>query len=191
MKTISFSQNNYFQIIRHFQNDGVCIFPSDTSYGFSANPFSSQAIAQIQAIKGRSASKPFLLLVADMDMAQEYGVFSEELKTFARKRWEESDIPTTVLVEKKAILSAFFPDHATVGLRVPADSDVQKFLQQWGKPLISTSANRSGANPLFDPNDIQQEFSTENIWFIDKGPLPQKPPSQIWKAKNTKLVRVR
>lgn len=190
MKTIPFSRENFPLIIQKLQEQEVLILPSDTSYGFSADPFSPKAIGTIQDIKMRPAQKPFLLLISSAAEAKKYGEFSSEMWKFAQDAWEKNT-PTTVLTQKKPILHSFFPSFDTVGIRVPVLPILRDFLSQWGKPLISTSANISGMSPLFTVQDTEEIFCKNDITFAHLGDLSVKSPSQIWKEENTKLIRVR
>ncbi|MBI5414521.1 L-threonylcarbamoyladenylate synthase [Candidatus Peregrinibacteria bacterium] len=191
MKFIPFIPEKFPEIIEKLNAGEVFVFPSDTSFGFSADPFSLEAIRHIQRIKKRDEKKPFLLLVADMEMAEKYGEFSEEMRKFAIERWEKTEIPTTILVHKKPVLHEFFREFPEIGIRVPCDFRIREFLSLWGKPLISTSANISGEAPLFSEKEIQNKFHDHKIFFTSFGNLSPKPQSEIWKSENTKLVRVR
>ncbi len=191
MKEISFQEKNFGRICEELSAGEVCIFPSDTSYGFSADPFSKESIQKIQKIKNRSASKPFLLLVTNECEAEKYGILEDPLKSFAVRRWKEADVPTTVLLPKKKILKDFFPEHDLVGIRVPIDKEVQKFLNFWKKPLISTSANFSGEDSFFTKREIWKNFSENDIFFVNSGDLSPKSQSEIWQTENTNLVRIR
>ncbi len=190
VKYISFAEENFQSITALLESDGVFIIPSDTSFGFSASPFSRIAIKKIQTIKGREEGKPFLLLVSDFEEAQKWAYFPLSMRSFVVKRWSNR-IPTTVIAKKKAALGDFFPEFDSVGIRVPGHPFLQKFLKYWGKPLISTSANRSGEDPLFFERDIYEEFGKENIYFSSYGNLLPRSQSEIWKVENKILVRVR
>ena len=43
----------------------VFIYPTDTIYGFGANPFNEESIARINNIKQREIGKMFILLISD------------------------------------------------------------------------------------------------------------------------------
>lgn len=192
MQQIIFSKQNFVLIISYLEHDGVCIFPSDTSYGFSANPFSQKAIEHIQVIKDRQETKPFLLLVADFQMAKKYGRFSPKMAAFAESKWQPSHSnPTTVLVPKKRLLTDFFPHSSLIGLRVPHSQEIQDFLRQWQRPLISTSANLSGSEPIFSKREIHATFSEREILFCSAGDLSVQSVSQIWKEEEGEIIRVR
>jgi tRNA threonylcarbamoyl adenosine modification protein (Sua5/YciO/YrdC/YwlC family) len=190
MKSIAFTPANFSKIIEKLNHNGVYIMPSDTSYGFCASPFSKPAIQKIQEIKNRSEQKPFLLLAGSFSIARKYGKLEGKVKEFAFDRWQHGP-PTTLLLKKTKELAGFFPDFQTVGIRVPYHSLLQKFLCEWGKPLISTSANISGECPIFSVHEVKNVFQKENIIFCDFGDLPRKDQSEIWKVENTKLVRLR
>ena len=62
---------------------GVVLYPTDTLYGLGVNAFSDEAVAKIFAIKGRNEGKPVHAIVADIEMASEYGEISDDTRTLA------------------------------------------------------------------------------------------------------------
>ena len=44
----------------------VLIYPTDTIYGFGANPFNEEAVQKINEIKGREIGKMYILLINDI-----------------------------------------------------------------------------------------------------------------------------
>src|SRR5207237_8552757 len=66
---------------------GPIEYPAATGYGLGSRPRASEVQA-LARLKGRRPDKPFLLLVADRDMAEEQGLaFSEAAGALARAFW--------------------------------------------------------------------------------------------------------
>jgi len=191
METLNFSLENFPTLLQQLASSEVIILPTDTSYGFSASPFSASAVEQIQTLKKRPADKPFLLLVADFAMAEEYGAFSPMLTKFAGESWRENMPPRTLLVPRKDNLPSFFPEFSELGFRVPQYPLLREFLALWGKPLISTSANISGNTPIFSAEEIERQFSDSKLSFASAGNLPPASPSEIWRETAAGLKRLR
>jgi L-threonylcarbamoyladenylate synthase len=58
----------------------------------------------------------------------------------------------------------------TGAFRIPNHRFCKKLIVELNMPLVSTSVNRTGSEPLNDPSQIIQEFSNEvdTIFFSDK-----------------------
>jgi L-threonylcarbamoyladenylate synthase len=190
MHYIPFIPENFSLLQEKLDAGEVAIFPSDTSFGISGSPFFPKVVEKIQELKKRPETKPFLLLVADIETARKYGIFSPQIEAFAQQAWSGAT-PTTLLLPRTNILPDFFPDVPEFGIRVPTNLLLQSFLKSWGKPIISTSANISGANPIFTEKEIRETFGDADILFTSFGDLSLRSQSQIWKEENTKLIRLR
>jgi len=63
-----------------------------------------------------------------------------------------------------------------------------------GRPIISTSANVSGKETLYDAKKIAEIFSRQKSkpdLILDAGKLPEKKPSTIVKIDNNKIIILR
>jgi tRNA A37 threonylcarbamoyladenosine synthetase subunit TsaC/SUA5/YrdC len=61
----------------------------------------------------------------------------------------------------------------------------------FGKPITSTSVNRTGEDAMNDPEKIADEFGSELDILIDGGTLPKSPGSTIYllKGNTIKILR--
>lgn len=117
-------------------------FPTETVYGLGANARDPDAVARIFAAKGRPASNPLIVHVADVGAARfltaDWTPLADEL---AAMYWPGA---ITLVVRKTdatpAIVTA---GGATVGLRVPDHPVALELLRLSGVPIAAPSANRS------------------------------------------------
>ena len=61
------------QVVKHLGNGGLLAYPTETVYGVGSRAVQAD-VAALAALKGRSASKPFLLLISDRAMAEAHGL---------------------------------------------------------------------------------------------------------------------
>ena len=117
-------------------------FPTETVYGLGAHALDGEAVARIFAAKGRPASNPVIVHVADVDGARALaGQWPPVAGALAERFWPG---PLTLVVPKAAAV----PDGVTaggptVGLRVPAHPAALTLLRAAGVPVAAQSANRS------------------------------------------------
>jgi L-threonylcarbamoyladenylate synthase len=150
-----------------FLNGSVFIYPTDTIYGFGGNPFNDTAIKKISEAKGRQDWRRYIFLISDIEILKSYAdVSSERYLDFLLSIWP-NPISVVLKLNKKyrEILNS-----ETGAFRIPNYRFCQRLLSELKMPLISTSVNRTGCNPLNDPSQIIQEFSTEvdAVFYSDK-----------------------
>jgi len=164
---------------------GVLVYPTETVYGIGISLSSvDRGLERLRRVKGSPASRPYLLLVADADQAfslwSSLPAFAVEL---AERYWPgpltmigpaAPGLPATLLgsVEVDGVVTA------TVSVRVPGDERIRELITQLGEPLLSTSANRSGASPPVDFSSIDLEQLAPDI-AIDAGPCVGGEPSTL------------
>ena len=141
-----------------FFNGGVFIYPTDTIYGFGGNPFNDEVLRKITRIKGRPDWKRYIHLVGSVEILLKYVEIQSEISSdFLLSIWPN---PVSVVMklneQTRDILGA-----ETAAFRIPNNRFCLKLLNEIKMPLISTSVNRSGKQPMNDPDMIIQEFGKE------------------------------
>jgi len=71
----------------------------------------------------------------------------------------------------------------SLGIRIPDHNFCINLANKYSNPITTTSVNRSGYNPLSNPDKIQIEFSDEIELCIDDGIIEGKG-SAIYKFNN-------
>ncbi|MCE1190056.1 MAG: threonylcarbamoyl-AMP synthase [Ignavibacteria bacterium] len=141
-----------------FFEGGVFVYPTDTIYGFGANPFNKEAIYRITRIKQRDESKGYILLANDMNMIMRYVDLRKDSEIdFLMSIWPN---PVTVILPLKKEHAGLLQKQ-TVAFRIPNHTFCLKLISQVNMPLVSTSVNRSGEVPINDATMVRQEFKDE------------------------------
>src|SRR2546429_9207306 len=74
-------------VTAHLQRGGLLAYPTETVYGLGSRAREAEVQA-LARLKGRRPDKPFLLLVADREMAEAQGLaFNEAASAMARAFW--------------------------------------------------------------------------------------------------------
>ena len=156
---------------------GIVAYPTDTLYGLGADPRDPGAVARLFAVKQRPAERAIPLIAGDEPAAEGAGRFTARTRLLARHFWPG---PLTLLVAADARLAPAVPsDIRLVGVRVP-DSVVARALALAAGGLITaTSANRSGAAPTADPNELHMLAGSGLDLLLDAGQAPGGLPSTI------------
>lgn len=149
------------KVIDFLRTGGVIAHPADTCFGLLGDFMNPAALQKIQAIKGRDGQKPMsVMLPASMKTRLDDWVILDD---FARKVCEKLlPGPVTLVLPKGPNVPAhYFPETATLGIRVPEDDATQEILEAFGGPLITTSANVSGRSLCFTDTEVREQF--ENV----------------------------
>lgn len=170
--------------ITALRNGGVVLHPTETCYGLAADIFSPVAVEKVYSLKDMSLSKPVSIMVSGLDEAQQYGVFSEKALQLAEKYWPG---PLTIIVPRSSLLPAHLNRNlTTVGIRCPDSEITQQLLSEFGGPLVTTSANRTGESQAYDVETFLLGRDVDGNAgeavpdaIIDLGHIPEIEPSTI------------
>lgn len=150
-----------------FLNGSIFIYPTDTIYGFGGNPFNDIAIKKISEVKGKANWRRYIFLISDIEMLKHYAdINSEKYLDFLLSIWPN---PVSVILKLNKKYQELL-NSETGAFRIPNYRFCQKLISEIKMPLISTSVNRTGNEPLNHPSQIIQEFANEvdAIFYSDK-----------------------
>ena len=170
-------RDTYDQIVSLLRDGGIIAFPTDTSYGLGADPFNAAAVERIFAIKGRPETKPILLLVDSLPMAESIIQPSVLFYRVAEKFWPG---PLTIVTYAAASLPAnVTAGTQTIGLRWPLAAFATTLVNCFGKPITATSANRSGMPACITADEVQLQIGDSVDAIVDGGMLPSRGGSTL------------
>jgi L-threonylcarbamoyladenylate synthase len=166
----------------HLGRGGLLAYPTETVYGLGSTiaPASLRALA---TLKGRPERKPFLLLVADQEMATRSGLtFNASAAALAAAFWPGP--LTLVLPGGEGVLpDALRGAEDGIAVRHSGHALVTRLVRGLGYPLTSTSANRPGQFPAPGPDRIAEVFreavEAGQLLILDGGVLGNVPPSTV------------
>ncbi len=156
----------------------VLILPTDTVYGFSGIVDSTDSL--IRKIKGREETKPFIQLIASPEYLK--NITDDKIPQKLLDFWPG---PLTLVVKSRLDSSK------TIAVRCPGDLWLRKIIEEVGRPIYSTSVNRSGFPVLFSVSEIEKEFEDEVALVVDDGDKKESVPSTIVKVESGKIVVLR
>lgn len=159
-----------------FHSGKVFIYPTDTIYGIGGNPFDEDVVKRISEIKGRDDKKQFIWLLSDFENVINYvEIIFENHIEFLKKLWPS---PVTVILNLNDRTKKI-ANQETVAIRIPQNDFCLKFLMEISRPLISTSVNRSGKDPVNQIEKIISDYSKEVDAIFFSSQLPKLTASTI------------
>jgi L-threonylcarbamoyladenylate synthase len=142
-------------LARELLAGGCVAIPTDTVYGLAAALSSPDAVARLAELKGRPASMPIALLVADVDQAAAVAVLDDTARALADRHWPG---PLTLVVDGvDGVGPIVGTDDGSVGVRCPDHALVRALAATVG-PIATTSANRHRAAPATTAEEVAAQF---------------------------------
>lgn len=132
----------------------ILLYPTDTVWGIGCDATSNIAVSKIFKIKQRSESKSLIILVSSIEMLQKYvkNIPSEVLNLLNTVKK-----PTSIIYSNPVGLAEnVVAEDNTVAIRIPQNNFCKELIQQFGKPIVSTSANISGSKTPKCFKEIEQ-----------------------------------
>jgi L-threonylcarbamoyladenylate synthase len=149
---------------------GLVIYPTETVYGLGADALDPDAIGRVFEVKGRDQDDPLSLGVPNVETALEYTDPSDREERFMGRFLPG---PVTVVVPKRDVVpAALTGGRDRVGVRIPDHEVALAFLEQAGRPVTATSANRSGEGSKRRVRDIATAVREATSVVLDAGETP-------------------
>jgi L-threonylcarbamoyladenylate synthase len=181
------SSDELSRVRKVFAGGGVAALPTETFYALAADPTNERGVSRIFEIKGRDDGKPLLVLFSSRDQLRALGVRapSDPLDRLFRL-WPAA---LTAVLPLSAPIAAS-RGSSTLGVRMPHAPAVLELLETVG-PLTGTSANRSGAPSLSDPEEVSRILGAELDLLVDGGVTPGGEASTVLDATREPPVVLR
>jgi len=165
--------------------------PTETVYGLAARADNVAAVAKIYAAKGRPSFNPLIAHVANLDMAQREGVFSQDALKLATQVWPG---PLTLVVDLAP--TANVCDLARAGLdsiaiRIPAHPVALDLLTEIDMPLVAPSANPSGKISPTTAAHVAADMGDRIDLILDGGACEAGVESTIIDARGNRFTLLR
>ncbi|MGI9275886.1 MAG: L-threonylcarbamoyladenylate synthase [Endozoicomonas sp.] len=183
------SQLNTEEVARVVGRGGVIAYPTEAVWGLGCDPWNREAVHRILDIKVRPVEKGLILVGAS---EQQFGPLLEPLDDTLRSRLSNTwPGPLTWLIPDP---SGWVPEWVrgqfdTVAIRVSNHPLVQALCKTTGRPLVSTSANRAGEEPLLTSEQVSREFGSLVDLIVEGDTGSQSTPSEIRDLQTGSIIR--
>jgi len=159
------------------EKGAVIAYPTDTTYGIGCSIFNKRGIERIYLLKQRAMKKPFSFICSELSEVACYSKVSNYSFKIL-KRYLPGPY-TFVLNASGVVPDLLVTRQKTVGIRIPNNKICMAIVKQLGHPIITTSANISGEEPIGDPVQVEQELGKKLDLVINGGILSADVSSVI------------
>lgn len=188
-QTVS-NELNESPITLALKNEGVIVYPTEAVYGLGCDPDSEAAVMKLLDIKQRPVEKGLILIADNYGQLLDY---VDDAKIPMDKRADIfSSWPaavTWVMPAKSSTPKWLTGQFDTIAVRVTSHPVVKQLCQDFGKPLVSTSANLTGQDPVLTLDEAKHAFGDKVAAYVEGALGGNTKPSQIKDAFTGKLFR--
>ncbi len=160
------------------RSGGVVSLPTETFYGLAVDAFDREALGRLNALKGKPAGSPILLLLAEREEAGRVaGRLPEAFEALASMFWPG---PLTLVVPAgRDLPPEVSGGRGTVGIRVPGLPLPRRLAAAFGGPITGVSANLTGHPPCRTALEVSRAFPAGIGMILDGGASTGGAPSTV------------
>lgn len=174
--------------VKALQQGEIISYPTEAVYGLGVDPFNDNAIADLLRLKHRPLSKGFILIASTWRQIEHLvKPLSPQILTQIHATWPG---PNTWLFPASSEVPQWLTGgHDTIALRVTAHPVAHALCEQFGGPIVSTSANLQGQPPARNLQTLYAYFQHDVAVHVDGECGTQHNPSRICDAITGQVVR--
>lgn len=170
---------------------GLLLYPTDTVWAIGCDATHPDAIDRIHRLKQKADNNGLICLVSDFRMLQQY---VEDVPEVAYDILKYAAKPTTIIYDEpiRVAENLIAPDN-TLGIRVCRNKFCNILLKKFKRPIVSTSANFTGAPTPKSFKDIDPAIidGVDYVVNIDRERKSSKPSAIIKLSNDGKVTVIR
>jgi L-threonylcarbamoyladenylate synthase len=167
------------------EDGALFIHPTDTIYGLGCDATHAAAVKKIRDLKDRH-ERPFSVIAPSKEWILNNCVVNDNSKKWINKL----PGPYTLILKlknKNCIAPNVNFDLETLGVRIP-DHWFSNIVKEVGKPIVTTSANRSGENFMTSLDDLNENIEHKIEFIVYEAEKRGKPSTIIDLSKEKESI---
>lgn len=175
--------------IAHLNERRVLAYPTETVYGLGGGA-DHESVRNLVALKTRPPGKPFLMLIAGVDMLSRLDLrMTHAASSLAARFWPG---PLTLVLPggEKRVPPELRGPEGGVAVRWTSHAALARLIRAYGDPITSTSANRPGTPPADSAAVIVRDWwdavARGQLRVLDGGTLKPSEPSTVVDCMGTR-----
>lgn len=168
--------------IAHLNDRRVLAYPTETVYGLGGGA-DFESVRNLVALKSRPPGKPFLMLVAGVDMLARLDLRLTHAASMLAARFWPGPLTLVLPGGEKRVPPELRGPEGGVAVRWTSHASLARLIRAYGDPITSTSANRPGTPPADSAATIVRDWrdaiTSGRLRVLDGGRLEQSEPSTV------------
>ncbi|WP_299082068.1 Sua5/YciO/YrdC/YwlC family protein [uncultured Paraglaciecola sp.] len=188
MNQLSNSEDNKL-ILETLLAGGILAYPTESVLGLGCDPDNEGAVQQLLTLKKRPIEKGLILVANTYSQLLPYvddAKIPMQMRSEIFSSWPG---PVTWLLPAAEQAPKWVTGNSDlIAVRVSQHLVVRQLCEQFGKPLVSTSANVSGKPPAINAKQLYQQFD-ESLYLVKGQVGGASKPSKIRHGNSGKTIR--
>lgn len=168
--------------LEYLQEGKIILYPTDTIWGIGCDATNQQAVDRIYRLKQRVETKSMIIL---LDKAENLPKYVEHIPDIAMDLVNSIDRPLTVIYSgAKGLAKNVVAADGTIAIRIVKDEFCAELIRQFGKPIVSTSANVSGTRDPISHSQVPAVIKEGVDYIVDHH------RDRIVKTKASRIIKL-
>ena len=187
MKRIKIDYPDAKEIFINALNDNqVIAYPTDTIYGLGTAMNNDEGIKRINLMKMRE--QPMSIALGNFSIIKNHIIANENVMLKIEEILKDGS--TCIAPYHPGSLNDKIAKDGKIGFRIPNHDYLKAMLNEYQAPITTTSINKTGSEPLYNPDDIEEQFGDKIDLLIDDGKI-KNSPSKIFVLEKNEIKRIR
>jgi L-threonylcarbamoyladenylate synthase len=156
---------------------GVLALPTETFYGLAVAALDAGAVRRVFELKGRPESKPLLVLVDSVAMAETVAHVTAPARDLMKRYWPGA--LTLVMPARDTVPSVVTAGSGTLGVRLSPHAIARGLVELLGEPVTAPSANPNSLPPPTTAQAVLDYFHERIDLVLDGGATGGGEPSTV------------
>ncbi|MBU0979557.1 MAG: L-threonylcarbamoyladenylate synthase [Nanoarchaeota archaeon] len=147
---------NKFSFFKTIKDGTLFIYPTDTIYGIGCDATNEGAVEKLRALKEQK-DRPFSVIAPDLAWIEDNCTIIDGSEDWLKKL----PGPFTLIFQLKkpgCVAKAVNLGGKTLGVRL-LDHWIQEFVKEYGRPIVTTSANKVGKIFMTSSEDLDPDLA--------------------------------
>ena len=166
------------------ENSPIFIYPTDTIYGIGCDATNKEAVEKIRAAKQRKENS-FSVIAPSKEWIDENFVVNENAKDWVKRL--PGPYTLVLKIKNQCVAENVAPGLDTLGIRIP-DHWFSNFVAEIDIPVVTTSVNKSGSDPMTSLDDLDAEIKSKVDFIVYEGEKKGKPSRIIDLTDEEKVI---
>ena len=166
------------KFVECLQQGGLVAYPTEAVFGLGCDQLNANAVNNLLALKNRPQHKGLILIASNIGQLGSYikPLLDDVLSRMTAKNY----VPTTWLLPAHESVPVWVRgDNKAVAVRIVQHALASELCSLANMPIVSTSANLSGSQPLKDAFKARIKFQKYGVYTINGCVGSNLEPSQI------------
>lgn len=171
------------------QAGGLIAYPTEAVFGLGCDPADIKALQRVIDVKGRDAHKGLILIASSQPQLRDFMAPVSHIQQETLDKYWPGPVTFVVPASEKYCDSLLSGYRDTLAVRVSDHPVVALLCEQFGRAIVSTSANRSGHEALRTAQDVRVAFDKQLDVVIDGKVGTLASPTRIIDLRSGQRLR--